>query len=62
MQAFHFLSFSEETFHNNWKRNDAEQTASLCIIIHGLIVIFLSGSLPVHVCRRQSGNGLVQSL
>lgn len=30
---------SEGTFYN-WKRNDAEQTASLCIVIHGLIVIF----------------------
>lgn len=44
------ISFSSEgTFYNNWKRNDAEQMASLSIVIHGLIVTFLSVSVLVHM-------------
>lgn len=51
---------SEGTFYNNWKRNDAEQIASLCIVIHGLIGIFLSVSLLVHMCWRRGSNGAVR--
>lgn len=34
------LFSSEGISYKNWMKNDAEQTASLCIVIHGLIAIF----------------------
>lgn len=50
---------SEDTFYKIWMRNDAEQTESLCIVIHGLIAVFFNASLLVRVCLRKGSNAPV---
>lgn len=53
---------SEDIFYKNWTRYHAEQTESLCVVIHGLIAVFFNGSLLVHVCLRKGGNALLLAI